>query len=160
MPTEETPASNPVPGDPASSTPTKEDAARFSGEVAETLTSRFEQIDVIAPSSEFQGTRQGYWTVRSARFENRSVVDFAVWPCRAEERYHLGIRLLGGGLYAWPKGLSGHSRTLNSLHISPDTAFHRLMGLLNAQAVALGAAGEQADASDSDADAVSDDWIF
>jgi hypothetical protein len=139
--------------------PTKEDASRFSGEVAERLSDHHEEIDVIAPSNEFQGTRQGFWTVRLSSFEIRSELEFAVWPCRKEDRYHLGVRLFGQGIQVCPNGLFGHSRQLNSLHTSPGTAYHRLMGLLNAQAIALGAEAEAPDSSDQGADAVSEDWI-
>ena len=168
MPTEEAPTGNPLPdgataSEPTDSTPTKEDAARFSGEVAGKLSDHHEQVDVIAPSSEFQGTRQGFWTVRSARFRARSELDFAVWPCRKEDRFHLGIRLFGRSVEGCPKGLFGRSRQLNSLHTRPDTAYHRLMGLLNAQGIVLGAEAEAPETSESrgsqGADAVSDDWI-
>jgi len=142
--------------------PTKEDAARFSGEVSEKLKCLSVDISVIPPSSEFQGTRQGYWTAWSSRFEPRPEVDFAVWPCRKEKRYHLGVRLLGVRGESWPEGLSGHDRQMGSLHTRPDTAAHRLMGLLTAQALALetGTDTSARDTStDGGADAVSHDWI-
>lgn len=139
--------------------PTKEDAARFSGEVSEKLRNSTEDIWVVAPSSEFQGTRQGFWMVRSTRFRSRSEVEFAVWPCRVEERFHLGVRLYWRWVESYPEALFGDSRQLNSLHTGPDTAYHRLMGLLNAQGIVLGAEAEASTSSDQGADAVSDDWL-
>jgi len=138
--------------------PTQDDAARFSGEVSEKLRTYSDDIHTIAPSSEFQGTREGFWAVRSTRFERRSELDFAVWPCRVEDRFHLGVRLLGVGKQVCRTDLFEHSPQLNSLHTGPDTAFHRLMGLLNAQAVVGDGIGAP-DSSDQGADAVSEDWI-
>lgn len=146
MPTEETPTGNPRPGERSDSSPTKEDAAHFSGEVAGKLTDHHEGIGVIAPSGEFQGTIRGYWTVRGAHFEPDSVVEFAVWPVSSwseapAQNYNLRARLLGNG-ELHPRGYRGTPAQLTSMHSGPDTAFHRLMGLLGAQAAVLEAGGQ------------------
>jgi hypothetical protein len=143
--------------------PTKNDAARFSGEVAERLSDHHEDIGVIAPSSEFQGTNQGYWTVRGAHFDVHPVVDFAIWPVSSwsespDQGYHLRAHLLGNGRVR-PMGHGSGPSHLTSTHNGPDTAFHRLMGILRAQAAVLEAGGRWVRSSDQGADAVSDNWI-
>lgn len=100
-------------------------ARKFSAQVQTLIRQEYDdRLTIIAPSGEFIGTCEGYWTCKGSLSGADVLCEWAI--CERQGDFFLFVRLPVAG---------GQGREAQSIHVSPRTAAERVCGFIDAMAL-------------------------